>query len=146
MSNVRKEQTVEVARSGESAWVFLAGGVCMWVRTDSPTTPLPKTINCLNHQQPFLMKVVGIRQGKNTHGFFSLIGQGLTNSPHPYPCENHAPFDLVATIVAGRVHLIMDAYLHDDKLKTYAACPDIHSVTNLNPKHSITDRWWGLGL
>ena len=28
----------------------------------------------------------------------------------------------------------------------HAACPDIPSVTNLNPKHSITDQWWGLGL
>ena len=27
----------------------------------------------------------------------------------------------------------------------YAACPDIPSVTNLNPKHSITDQWWGFG-
>ena len=28
----------------------------------------------------------------------------------------------------------------------YAACPDIQSMTNLNPKHSIIDQWWGLGL
>ena len=28
----------------------------------------------------------------------------------------------------------------------YVACPDIPSVTSLNPKHSITDQWWGLGL
>ena len=28
----------------------------------------------------------------------------------------------------------------------YAACPVIPSVTILNPKHSITDQWWGLGL
>ena len=35
------------------------------------------------------------------------IGQGLTIPPHPYPCENHAPFlILVAAIVAGRVRLI----------------------------------------
>ena len=86
------------SRIGECVKVFptivksTVGGVCMWVRTDSPATPLPKIINYLNHHQPFLMKVVGIRQGKKTHGFFSLIGQGLTNSPHPYPCENHAPF------------------------------------------------------
>ena len=43
-------------------------------------------------------------------------------------------------------YLIQDAYLHDDKLKTYTACPDIQSVTNLNPKHSITNQWRGLGL
>ena len=27
-----------------------------------------------------------------------------------------------------------------------SACPDIPSVTSLNPKHSITDQRWGLGL
>ena len=58
-------------------------GVCVWVRTDNPATPLPKTINCLNHQQSFLMKVVGIKQGKKTHGYFPSMAQGLTISPTP---------------------------------------------------------------
>ena len=44
----------------------------MWVRTDSLATPLPKTINCLNHQQPFLMKVVGISKGIRHMGIFPL--------------------------------------------------------------------------
>ena len=45
---------------------------------------------------------------------FSLFGSRLTNPPpHPHPWENHAPFDLVAAIVAGRVHLISYAYSHD---------------------------------
>ena len=56
MSNVREEQTVEVnnkiVRSpiGECVKVFptivksTVGGVCVWVRTDSPATPLPKII------------------------------------------------------------------------------------------------------
>ena len=35
--------------------------------------------------------------------------------PHPYPCENHALFIIVAVSVAGWVHLIKDAHLHDDK-------------------------------
>ena len=60
---------------------------------------------------------------------FTLLAKVGQIPPHPYACENHAPFDLVSAIVAGRVHLIMDAYLHDDKLKTYAACPDIQSAT-----------------
>ena len=47
------------------------GGVCMWVRTDNPATPLPKDHNCLNHQQPFLMKVVGNKiKGRRHMGIF----------------------------------------------------------------------------
>ena len=53
---------------------------------------------------------------------------------------------LVATNVVGQVHLIKYAYVQDDKLNIYAACPDIPSVTNFNLKHSITNQWWGLGL
>ena len=51
------------------------------------------------------MEVVGIKQKKMTHGVFPLLARGLTNPPpHPYPWENHAPFDLVAATVAGCVH------------------------------------------
>ena len=77
---------------------------------------------------------------------FSPISPRFDISPTLILVKIMPLLNLVAAIVAGRVHLIMDAYLHDDKLKTYATCPDIHSVTNLNPKHSITDQWWGLGL
>ena len=74
-----EQQNCEVTnwrvRAGFSSIVkSTVGGVCMWVRIDSPATPLPKAINFLNHQQSFLMKVVGIKQGKKTHGYFSLIG------------------------------------------------------------------------
>jgi len=68
------------------------------------------------------MKVVGIKQGKKTHGF-SPYWPKLDKFPTSLSLWNHAPFDLVAVIVAGQVDLIMDAYLHDDKLKMYAACP-----------------------
>ena len=42
--------------------------------------------------------------------------------------------NLVAANIAGWVHLIKYAYLHDDKLNMYAACPDIPSVTNFQPE------------
>ena len=45
---------------------------------------------------------------------FSPIAQGLTIPP-PYPCENHALFIMVAVSIAGWVHLIKYAYIHDDK-------------------------------
>ena len=66
-------------RSGECVKVFFPAivksnvdGVCMEARTDSPATPLPKDHNCLNHQQPFLMKVVGISKGRRHMGIFPL--------------------------------------------------------------------------
>ena len=81
-----------------------------------------------------------------THGFFPFWLKIDKFPPHPYPWENHAPFDLVAATVAGCVQfLIIDAYLHDAKNLICVACPDTPSVTNSNPKHSITDQWWGLG-
>ena len=109
MARMRITMPERFATHGESGIACVSevnrGGVCVWVRTDNPATPLPKTINFLNHQQSFLMKVVGIRQGKKTHGYFHPIGQNWTNPPpHPYPWENHAPFDLVATTVASCVH------------------------------------------
>ena len=68
------------------------GGVCMWVRTDSPTTPLPKDHNCLNHQHPFLMKVVGISKGRRHMGIFPL-GPKLWQFPHILILgKNHALF------------------------------------------------------
>ena len=55
----------------------------------------------------------------------------LTISPNPYPCENHAPFDLVAAIVAGQVHLInYDVYLHDDQ----------HNICRM-PRYTIGDKF-----
>ena len=45
---------------------------------------------------------------------FSLIGQGLT-SPTLILVKIMPLLNLVAANVAGRVHLIKDAYLHDDK-------------------------------
>ena len=55
-------------------------------------------------------------------------------------------FDLVATIVAGWVHLInYDAYLHDDQ-HNICRMPRYTLGDNSNSKHSIADQWWGLGL
>ena len=76
---------------------------------------------------------------------FYPIAQGLT-SPTLILVKIMPLLNLVAVNVTGRVHLIKYAYLHDDKLNMYAAFPDIPSVTILNPKHSITNQWWGLGL
>ena len=47
---------------------------------------------------------------------FSLIGQGLTNSPTLILVKIMPLLNLVSAIVASRVHLINYAYLHDDKL------------------------------
>ena len=45
---------------------------------------------------------------------FSPLVQVLTISL-PYPWDNHALFNMVAVSIAGWVHLIKDAYLHDNK-------------------------------
>ena len=55
----------------------------------------------------------------------------LTIPPHPYPCENHAPFDLVDASIAGRIHLInYDAYLLDGK----------HNICRM-PRYTISDKF-----
>ena len=60
---------------------------------------------------------------------FPPISQGLT-SPTLILGKIMPLLNLVAANVVGRViFLIKDAYLHDDKLNMYAACPDIPSVT-----------------
>ena len=64
---------------------------------------------------------------------FSLMAQGLT-SPTLILVKIMSLLNLVAANVAGWVHLIKYAYLHDDKLNMYAACPDIPSVTNFQPE------------
>ena len=142
MSRLQGERELEVREPSAQSWREedlhermnnkIVGRVCVWVRTDSPATPLPKDHNCLNHQQSFIMKVVGIRQKRMTHGFLPLLAQGLKNLPHPYPhpWENHAPFDLVAATVAGCVHLINhDAYLHDGQ----------HNICRM-PRYTIGDK------
>ena len=59
---------------------------------------------------------------------FSLIGQGLTIPPTFILVKIMPLLNLVVTSIAGQVHLIKDAYLHDGKLDMYAACPDIPLV------------------
>ena len=60
-----EQQNREVPKIGESVKVFPAivnstvGGVCMWVRTDSPATPLPKIITASTTSSISSMKVVG---------------------------------------------------------------------------------------
>ena len=66
-------------------------------------TPLP-AITASTTSSQFLMKVVGIKQRKKTHGYFPFLAKIWQIPPHPYPWENHAPFDLVSTTVAGCVH------------------------------------------
>ena len=84
-----------------------------------------------------------------THGFFSHW-PWLNNFPTLILVKIMPHLNLVAAIIVGRVHLINYAYFHDDKLNMCMPhapiYPDIPSVTNLNPKHSITDQWQGLGL
>ena len=69
-----------------------------------------------------------IKQGLTADTWFFPIGSKFNNSP-PLSLENHALFIMVVVSIAGWVHLIKDAYLHDDKLDMYAACPYIPSVT-----------------
>ena len=52
------------------------GGVCMWVRTDSPATPLPQQLTSSTTSCNYLMRVVGRR-----HMGFSSQCQSLTISP-----------------------------------------------------------------
>ena len=68
-----------------------------------------------------------VRQGGDTWVF--PHGSRFDISPTLILVKIMPLLNLVAAIVAGRVHLIKDAYLHDDKLDMYAACPDTPSVT-----------------
>ena len=79
-----------------------------------------------------------------THGF-SLMAQGLAIPPTLILVKIMPLLNLVATIIAGRDHLIKYAYLYDDKLNI-CRMPQYTIGENLNPKHSITNQWWGLGL
>ena len=54
--------------------------------------------------------------------------------------------NLVVASIAGRVHLIKDAYLHDDKTQYVCRMPRYTIDDNLNLKHGIINQWWGLGL
>ena len=77
---------------------------------------------------------------------FSLFGSRLTNFPHILILVKIMPhLNLVPAIVAGRVHLINYAYLHDDH-HNICRMPRYTIGDNSNPKSSITDQWWGLGL
>ena len=68
-----------------------------------------------------------------THGFFPHWPR-FDNSPTLILVKIMPLLNLVAANVAGRVHLIKYAYLHDDKLNIYAACLDIPLVTNFQPE------------
>ena len=91
-------------------WSQLLGGVWVEAWTDSPATPLPKQLTAITFpscQQKLLTEGGWNKTKKMTHGFSPFWLKVLQISPpHPYPWENHAPFDLVAMIVAGRIHLI----------------------------------------
>ena len=63
-----------------------------------------------------------------THGFFPHWLR-FDNFPTLILVKIMPLLNLVAASVVGQIHLIKDAYLHDDKLDMYAACPDIPSVT-----------------
>ena len=54
--------------------------------------------------------------------------------------------NLVAVNVNGWGYLIKYAYLHDEKTQYVCHMPRYTIGDNLNPKHSIADQWWGLGL
>ena len=84
----------------------LLGGMCVEAWTDSPATPLPKqltAITSLSYQQKLLTEGGWDKtKWEDTWIFNPLAKAG--QFPHPYPCENHAPFDLVGAAVAGCVH------------------------------------------
>ena len=119
---VREEKTDKIAGRVElPAWVkcafFLSiqkstmGGVCMEAWTDKPATPLPKqltAITSLSYQQKLLTEGGWDKTKEDDTWVFPPFGSRFDKSPppHPYPWENHAPFDLVAATVAGCVHLI----------------------------------------
>ena len=77
---------------------------------------------------------------------FYPIGQGLTSSPTLILVKIMPLLNLVAANVAGQVHLIKDAYLHDDKTQYVCRMPRYTIGDNLKPKQGITNQWWGLGL
>ena len=86
----------------------LLGGVCVEAWTNSPATPLPKqltAITSLSYQQKLLTEGGWNKTKEDDTWFFPPFWLKIDNSPlPPYPWENHAPFDLVAANVAGRVH------------------------------------------
>ena len=98
---------------------FITGGVCVWARTDSLATL---------HSQPQLPQLTAAilngggwikqgKMGKSKQGGDTWIfshGSRFGNSPHPYPCENHAPSQFSCRERRWLGYLIKYAYLHDD--------------------------------
>ena len=86
------------------------GGVCVEAWNDSPATPLPKqltAITSLSYQQKLLIEGGWDKTKEDDTWVFPPFGSRFDKfPPTPYPCENHAPFDLVVATVAGCVHLI----------------------------------------
>ena len=82
--------------------IKIVGRVCVWVRTDSASTPLPKPL--LPQPPAAFLNESGWNKKKEEDIWVFLSLAKVDNFPHPYPCENHAPFDLVSAIVAGWVH------------------------------------------
>ena len=89
--------------------------------------------------------MVGIKQNEKTHGF-STHWPKLENFPTLILVKIMPLLNLVAANVAGRVHLIKDSYLHDDKTQYVCHMPRYSTGDNLNLKHGITNQLWGLGL
>ena len=73
--------------SWESGVKAVVGGVYVWVRTDSPTTPLPEAITASNtshncpQQQNQVIEEVGETRKVATHGFFPH--KPRFDIPHP---------------------------------------------------------------
>ena len=90
------------------------GGVCVWVRTDSSATPLPKTINCLNPPAVFLNESGWNKtEEEDTWVFLSLA-----------KVENFPTLILVKIMPLSHFscrdrswsgYLIKYAYVHDEK-------------------------------
>ena len=77
----------------------------MWVRTNSLATPLPKQLTASTTTSHSSMKVVGIKKEKMTHGYFPDWPR-FDNFPTLIRVKIMPLLNLVAAIVAGRVHLI----------------------------------------
>ena len=76
---------------------------------------------------------------------FPPIAQGLT-SPHPYPCENHAPSQFSCREHRWSVYLIKVAYLHDDKLNICHMPRYIIGENSVHRNITQLNRWQGFCL
>ena len=125
------------------------GVVGTWERTDNPPHPPPLSNNCPQLTQQTLKRLGETRKMENqnkvaTHGFFSLMTQGLT-SPTPYPLES-CPFHSTLHCHRCLWFILFDVRVYMMSNYKVPNSTTYHRQLSLLPKHTQPNRWWDFFL